>query len=114
MSNIDRIKTLTDELLQHCYNYYVLDNPLISDAEYDRMYNELEKLENEANFWLANSPTRKVQGAVLDCFTKVEHSKPMLSAAKTKDIGEIKKFVGNNAFYCSYKLDGLTLCVRYS
>lgn len=114
MNNIDRIKELTEELLYHCHLYYDLDAPILSDAEYDKKYNELEKLENEANFWLANSPTRKVQGSVLDCFAKVEHSKPMLSAAKTKDINEIKKFLSNNAFYCSYKLDGLTLCVRYS
>ena len=113
MEQIKRIKELTEELLHHCYLYYDLDAPILSDAEYDKRYNELEKLENEANFWLANSPTRKVQGSVLDCFTKVEHSKPMLSAAKTKDINEIKKFIGNNAFYCSYKLDGLTLVVRY-
>lgn len=110
---IKRIKELTSELLAHCHSYYVLDNPTISDLEYDKKYNELEKLEHEMNFWFANSPTRKVQGSVLDGFTKVEHSKPMLSAAKTKDINEIKKFIGNNEFYCSYKLDGLTLVVRY-
>lgn len=113
MMKIQRIKDLTEELLKYCHEYYVLDNPSISDAEFDRKCDELEKLENEANFWLANSPTRKVQGSVLDCFVKVEHSKPMLSAAKTKDVNEIKKFLGNNPFYCSYKLDGLTLVVRY-
>lgn len=113
MSKIERIKELTSELLQHCHNYYVMDAPTISDAEYDRKYDELEKLEHEANFWLVNSPTRKVQGAVLDGFSKVEHTKPMLSAAKTKDINEIKKFIGDKEFYCSYKLDGLTLVVRY-
>jgi DNA ligase (NAD+) len=111
--SIDRIKELTEELLHHCHLYYDLDAPILSDAEYDKKYNELEKLENETNFWLANSPTRKVQGSVLDCFTKVEHSKPMLSAAKTKDVNEIKKFLNNNKFYCSFKLDGLTLVVRY-
>ena len=113
MSDIKRIKVLTEELLYHCHLYYDLDEPILSDAEYDRKYNELEKLENEANFWLANSPTRAVQGSILDCFTKIEHTKPMLSAAKTKDINEIKKFIGNNDFYCSYKLDGLTLVTRY-
>ena len=113
MNKIEEIKTLTNKLLYHCHLYYDLDSPILNDAEYDKKYSELEKLENEANFWLANSPTRKVQGSVLDCFTKVEHSKPMLSAAKTKDINEIKKFLGDNVFYCSYKLDGLTLVVRY-
>lgn len=114
MNKIEHIKELTAELLKYCHEYYDLDAPTISDAEYDRKFDQLYALENEANFWLANSPTRKVQGSVLDCFTKVKHSKPMLSAAKTKDINEIKKFIGNHAFYCSYKLDGLTLCVRYS
>ena len=113
MDKINKIKELTKELLRHCNLYYNMDSPEISDAEYDKRYDELFKLENEANFWLANSPTRKVQGSVLDCFTKVEHSKPMLSADKTKDVNEIKKFIGNNDFYCSYKLDGLTLVCIY-
>ena len=113
MNKIETIKNLTTELLQYCHEYYDLDRPTISDTEYDKKFSELEQLENEANFYLANSPTRKVQGQVLDCFTKVKHSKPMLSAAKTKDINEIKKFIGDHEFYCSYKLDGLTLVVRY-
>ena len=113
MNKIETIKNLTTELLQYCHEYYDLDSPTISDTEYDKKFSELEQLENEANFYLANSPTHKVQGQVLDCFTKVKHSKPMLSAAKTKDINEIKKFIGNQPFYCSYKLDGATLVVRY-
>lgn len=111
---INKIKELTNELLQYCHEYYDLDAPTISDAEYDKKYDALKKMEDEANFWLASSPTRKVQGQVLDCFQKVQHSKPMLSAAKTKDLNEIKKFISDNRFYCSYKLDGLTLCVRYN
>jgi DNA ligase (NAD+) len=113
MDKINIIKELTAELLQYCHEYYDLDCPSISDSEYDKKYDELFKLENEENFWLANSPTRKVQGKVLDGFQKVTHSKPMLSAAKTKDVNEIKKFLGNNVFYCSYKLDGLTLVCVY-
>lgn len=113
MTKIETIKNLTAELLQYCHEYYDLDNPTISDADYDKKFDELKALEDETNFWLANSPTRRVQGQVLDCFTKVKHSKPMLSAAKTKDVNEIKKFIGTQPFYCSYKLDGLTLVVRY-
>lgn len=113
MNKIETIKNLTAKLLQYCDEYYNLDRPTISDAEYDKKFDELKSLEDETGFWLANSPTRKVQGQVLDCFTKVKHSKPMLSAAKTKDANEIKKFIGNRPFYCSYKLDGLTLVVRY-
>lgn len=110
---INKIKELTAELLHHCHLYYDLDAPTISDAEYDQKFDELFKLETETKFWLANSPTRKIQGQVLDGFQKVTHSKPMLSAAKTKDINEIKKFLGDNVFYCSYKLDGLTLVCVY-
>ena len=113
MNKIKTIKNLTAELLQYCHEYYNLDRPTISDREYDKKFDELKSLEDETGFWLANSPTRKVQGQVLDCFTKVKHSKPMLSAAKTKDVNEIKKFIGNQPFYCSYKIDGLTLLVRY-
>lgn len=110
---IERIKELTAELLQYCHEYYDLDNPSISDKEYDAKWDQLKALEDEANFWLANSPTRQVQGQTLDGFQKVTHSKPMLSAAKTKDIKEIGKFIGHNHWYCSYKLDGLTLVVIY-
>lgn len=113
MNKIETIKNLTAKLLQYCDEYYNLDRPTISDTEYDKKFDELKSLEDETGFWLANSPTRKVQGQVLDYFTKVKHSKPMLSAAKTKDINEIKKFIGDQPFYCSYKLDGLTLVVRY-
>lgn len=113
MNKIETIKNLTAKMLQYCDEYYNLDRPTISDAEYDKKFDELKSLEDETGFWLANSPTRKVQGQVLDCFTKVKHSKPMLSAAKTKDANEIKRFIGNQPFYCSYKLDGLTLVVRY-
>ena len=110
---INKIKELTNELLQYCHEYYDLDNPSISDAEYDKKFDILKQMEDEANFYLANSPTRRVQGSVLEGFTKVTHSKPMLSAAKTKDVNEIKKFISNNDFYCSYKLDGLTLVTIY-
>lgn len=113
MDKIAKIKELTAELLHHCHLYYNLDAPEISDAEYDKKYDTLKALEDETNFWLANSPTRKVQGQVLDGFQKVTHSKPMLSAAKTKNIDEIKKFLGSQPFYASYKLDGLTLVCVY-
>ena len=113
MNKIETIKNLTAKLLQYCDEYYNLDRPTISDAEYDKKFDELKSLEDETGFWLANSPTRKVQGQVLDCFTKVKHSKPMLSAAKTKYVNDIKRFLGDHPFYCSYKLDGLTLVVRY-
>lgn len=114
MSKIERIKELVELLNQAADAYYVDDNPFMTDKEYDQLYDELEMLEKETGYTLSSSVTQKVQGKVLDGFQKVTHSKPMLSAAKTKDVNEIKKFIGNNHFYCSYKLDGLTMVVRYS
>ncbi len=113
MSKIERIKELVETLNRASDAYYVNDNPIMSDKQYDELYDELEMLEKKTGYVLASSVTQKVQGKVLDGFQKVTHSKPMLSAAKTKDINEIKKFIGNNAFYCSYKLDGLTLVCIY-
>ena len=114
MNKIDRIKELTNDLLYHCHLYYDLDAPVLSDAEYDKKYNELEQLENEANFWLANSPTRKVQGEVLPCLTKVRHSVPMLSAAKSTNVEDVKRFIGDRFVVASYKLDGSTVVLKYN
>lgn len=113
MNKIDRIKELVELLNKASDAYYVKDNPIMSDKEYDKLYDELELLEKETRYILPISVTQKVQGKVLDGFQKVTHSKPMLSAAKTKNINEIKTFIGNNDFYCSYKLDGLTLVCIY-
>ena len=113
MEKIERIKELVETLNRASDAYYVNDNPIMPDKKYDELYDELEKLEKETGYILTSSVTQKVQGKVLEGFQKVTHSKPMLSAAKTKDIKEIKKFIGNNDFYCSYKLDGLTLVVVY-
>lgn len=108
-----RIKELVGILQKASYAYYGLDSPLMTDKEYDDLYDELSMLEKETNCILVGSPTIKVQGYLLDGFTKVKHTKPMLSANKTKDTKEIEKFVTNNRFYGSYKLDGLTVVVRY-
>lgn len=114
MNKVKRLKELTDVLHKASYAYYGQDNPIMSDKEYDNLYDELYILEKELCCVLAGSPTQKVQGFILDGFTKVQHSKPMLSANKTKDINEIKRFVGSNDYYGSYKLDGLTLVVKYN
>ena len=113
MREVERVKELTELLQKASYAYYGQDSPVMSDKKYDELYDELLRLEKETGCILAGSPTQKVQGYVLDGFKKVEHSKPMLSANKTKDISEIKRFVGDEDFYCSYKLDGLTLIVKY-
>ena len=110
---INKIKELTNELLRYCHEYYDLDNPSISDAEYDKKFDTLKQMEDEANFWLANSPTRKVQGEVLPYLTKVRHSVPMLSADKSTDIEDVEKFINNKPYVASYKLDGSTVVVKY-
>lgn len=113
MDKIEQIKELTAELLHHCHLYYDMDSPEISDAEYDKKYDTLKQLEDEANFWLANSPTRKVQGEVLPYLEKVHHSVPMLSADKSTDIEDVIKFIKNKAVVATYKLDGGTCVVKY-
>ena len=113
MNKIEKIKSLTTELLKYCHEYYDLDAPTISDAEYDKKFDQLYALENEANFWLVNSPTRKVQGEVLPYLEKVHHSVPMLSADKSTDIEDVKKFIGDHFVVASYKLDGSTVVVKY-
>ena len=113
MNKIERIKELTEKLHKASIAYYQFDNPIYSDKQYDDMYDELEKLEQEIGIVLSGSPTQKVQGYILKGLEKQKHSKPMLSAAKTKDVKEIKKFIDWRDFYGSFKLDGLTLVVVF-
>lgn len=114
VDNIKKMKKLIQELNKASYAYYGKDSPIMSDKEYDALYDELMMIQKETGTTLAGSPTQKVQGYVLDGFTKVTHSKPMLSANKTKDINDIVKFLRDYDWYCSYKLDGLTLVLRYN
>ena len=108
-----RIKELTELLITYCEAYYKYDNPLVSDKEYDKLYDEIEALEKETGFILNNSPTQKVQGEVLEVLTKVTHTEPMLSANKTKIIEDIEDFVGEQEVVMSYKADGLTIVCKY-
>ena len=114
MHKINTIKKMTNELLQYCYEYYTLDSPTISDIEYDKKFDALKKLEDETNFWLSNSPTRKVQGEVLPHLKKVHHSISMLSANKSTDIEDVIKFKGDKMITASYKLDGSTVVLKYN
>ena len=113
MNKINRIKELVDVLHKASIAYYRDDNPVMSDIQYDDLYDELESLEKETGLILAGSPTQKVQGEVVDFLPKVQHSKPMLSADKTKNLDDIKKFIGNKEVVQSWKLDGLTVIATY-
>ena len=114
MKNMISMRELIQQLNKASEAYYKYDNPIMSDKQYDELYDKLCDMEQETGIVLAGSPTQEVQGYILKGFNKVEHSKPMLSADKTKDVNEIKKFLGNYEWYCSGKLDGCTLVVLYS
>lgn len=113
MAKIDEIKNLINCLNQACYAYYQLDDPIMSDREYNELYEQLEQMEKKTGIILSHSPTQKVQGFVLDSLSKVEFSEPMLSADKTKQISELEKFALNHDVLVSYKLDGLTIVLKY-
>lgn len=110
---IERLKKLTFKLCKASEAYYKYDNPIMSDKEYDDLYNELEQLEKESGIILNNSPTQNIGGEILSQLKKVKHTKPMLSANKTKSISEIKKFVSKQPCVMSWKEDGLTIVLRY-
>ncbi len=112
--SIDRIKELVDQLNKACNAYYVKDNPTMTDKQYDILYSELEHLELTTGYILSSSPTQKVQGEVLPYLQKVQHTEPMLSAEKSKDINDVIKFMGDQDCVLSWKLDGLTIVLRYN
>ncbi len=93
--------------------YYKYDDPVMTDREYDALYDELLELERRTGIILSGSPTQKVPGEVLESLTQVRHTKPMLSAQKTKSMDEVIRFIGGKPAIVSWKLDGLTLVLRY-
>ena len=107
-----RIKYLVNELNKHT-EFYDSGNPVISDKEWDDMYFELVALEQAWGYILPNSPTQKVNYTIVNELQKVKHNHPMLSLDKTKDIEEIKSFIGNKDWIAMLKLDGLTCSLLY-
>jgi len=88
-----RVAQLREELNFHNYRYYVLDDPVISDQQYDLLFRELKDLEEEfPSLITADSPTQRVGAEPLDSFAKVEHRTPMLSLANAFDEAEIRSF----------------------
>ena len=86
------IKKLVKELNYHCYRYYVLDSPVISDEEYDSLYFRLKELEEKYHFILPDSPTQRVGAPPLDKFEKVRHTEPMLSLDNAFSYDEVEEF----------------------
>ena len=112
-SIIERMRTLAVQIKEADLAYYKHDSPIMTDREYDVLFDELQALEKNSGVVLSGSPTQNVSGEVLESLTPVRHTKPMLSAAKTKSLDDVIKFVGVHAVLVSWKLDGLTLVLRY-
>jgi DNA ligase (NAD+) len=91
--NIEKeIIKLVKDLNYHCYRYYVLDAPVISDEEYDKQYRHLKELEESYNLILPDSPTQRVGASPLDKFEKVKHTEPMLSLDNAFSYDEVREF----------------------
>ena len=110
---VKEMNVLIDRINDASYAYYAEDNPIISDKEFDDLCAALERLERDSGVVLNNSPIHHVQGFVIDSLAKVKHTRPMLSAQKTKDVNEVKKFLADKIGVLSWKLDGLTVVLRY-
>ena len=113
MNKINRIKELVNVLHKASIAYYRDDNPVMSDKQYDDLYDELESLEKETGVIYSNSPTQNVGSEVVSDLIKVEHTHPMLSLAKTKSVDELIKVYDNKNSILSLKMDGLTICLTY-
>lgn len=113
MNRSDRIKELVDTLNKAAKVYYSGTDEIMSNLEYDRLYDELKTLEDETGIVLAGSPTHKVGYETLSELPKEEHERPMLSLDKTKSVEELAAFAGMHKSLLSWKLDGLTVVVTY-
>ena len=113
MDKLDTMKSLISKLNEAAYYYYQKDAPIVSDKRYDEWYDQLVQLEKETGIVLASSPTQTVQGFLLKDLKKVKHMRPMLSANKSKDVNDIKKFLSNKKGIVSWKMDGLTIVLTY-
>lgn len=113
MNQIEKIKKLVERLNYHCDLYYNKQSPEISDYEYDCMFDELSRLEKETGIIMSNSPTQTVGHDVCSKLEKVTHSHPMLSLDKTKNINDLKRFIGDKMCCLMCKMDGLTILLTY-
>ncbi|EQC0755280.1 NAD-dependent DNA ligase LigA [Listeria innocua] len=122
MADKKRYEELINILDQYSYDYYVIDNPTVEDAEYDQKMQELLKIEEAHPEWVTpESPSKRVGGEVLEGFKKVEHDTPMLSLANAFNRDDLADFdrrirdkVGDDISYmCELKIDGLAVSLQY-
>lgn len=109
----DRMRELVDKLNEASRAYYAKDVEIMSNYEYDKLYDELVNLEAETGITLSDSPTVNVGYESVDFLPKEAHEKPMLSLSKTKDRAELHDWVGEKEAILSWKLDGLTIVLTY-
>lgn len=109
----ERIKELTELLSRASKAYYAQDQEIMSNYDYDRLYDELEGLERETGIILAGSPTQHVGYEAVDELPKEAHESPMLSLDKTKEREELRAWLQGQPAILSWKLDGLTIVLTY-
>lgn len=112
-NNNERMAELIKLLNAASESYYAKDEEIMSNFEYDALYDELVLLEEESGVVLSNSPTQKVGYESVDFLPKETHEKPMLSLSKTKSVDELSEWLGDNEGIISWKLDGLTVVLTY-
>lgn len=110
---LERMKELSAILSEASKAYYQESREIMSNLEYDRLYDELLALEEETGTVFAGSPTRKVGYEVLSELPKERHDRPMLSLNKTKSVDELKEWLGDQKGLLSWKMDGLTVVLTY-
>lgn len=113
MDNTERIRELVKILNDASRAYYQEDREIMSNFEYDKLYDELLKLEEETGFVLSGSPTSKVGYEILSELPKERHPEPMLSLDKTKSVDDLAAWLNGRKGVMSWKLDGLTVVLTY-
>ena len=113
MNETERMKELVKKLNEAAKAYYQEDREIMSNLEYDTLYDELQVLEEKTGVTLAGSPTTKVGYEAMDELPKEAHESPMLSLDKTKDAEVLRSFIGDHKTLLSWKMDGLTVVLTY-
>ncbi|WP_280630405.1 NAD-dependent DNA ligase LigA [Peptoniphilus raoultii] len=131
LNNHEKMKDLVKKLNSYAYNYYTLDEPLVSDGEYDKLYDQLIEMEKRENYVLPDSPSQRVGGEVLKKFEKHKHIKPLYSMDKAQSLDQLKTWyqrqinfvrdynqshsdkLPDPEFIIELKFDGLTINLTY-